>query len=344
MHKKNLIFLILTVFIISLFSMTLSGNDNVKIPKKVLKIEKKADKAKIAKKFDKAVELYKKAIKIFPDYYKVHYSLASIYALNKNYTEAIKELKIAKKLNNSDENIVKALSDTMLKYGNSFLKSRKLKEANNIFIEMMAIDGFKKVYPKLFSEMLYRIGFNYFALKDRENSEIYMTRFLNVENADKDFSKFYSMANYLLGINSSSKNEYEKSNKYLKTFIDLNSANPANKYVTFAKYIIASNDFAVLKPLVTNIKKLTNRKNIKENDAKIKKLTEKYTDIEKNLIEVIEKNPSIEDAYVILGNFYYLKNDMVNCIKYYKTLIEKFPSSKDVDIYKGFLKGIQKSK
>jgi len=344
MNKKNLVFIIITIFMLSLFTASISGKDAIKIPKKVLKLEKKADKAKNKKDFDKAIELYKNAIEIFPDYSKVHYKLASIYAFNKKYPEAIKELKIAKKLDNSDINTIKALSDTMLKYGNNLLKSRKLKEANNVYIDMLGIDGFAKLFPKLQNKMIYRIGLNYFSLKDLKNSEKYLSRFLNIENAENDYPEIFPMANYISGINNSTLKNYELSNKLLKKYIALKSDDPANRYISFARYIIASNDFSVLKPMVTKIKKTTNQKNIKENKKKIKVLAEKYIEIETNLKKVIEKAPQIEDAYVILGNYYYLKNDTTNCIKIYKTLIEKFPSSKDIDIYKEFLKGIKKSK
>ena len=152
------------------------------------------------------------------------------------------------------------------------------------------------------------------------------------------------MANYISGINNSTLNNYKKSNELLQKFIDLTATDQTNKYVTFAKYIKASNDFTILKPLVTEIRKSTNRKNIKDNNKKIEELVGKYGEIEKNLKEVIEKSPNLEDAYVILGNYYYLKDDKTNCIELYKKLIEKFPTSRDIDIYKGFLKGLEKIK
>lgn len=344
MTKNKIIIFFIAIFLTSIIFSTLNGAAKVKIPKKVLKIEKKADKAKNKKDFAKAIELYKSAIDIYPDYYKVHYSLASIYAFNKKYPEAIKELKIAKKLNNKNDNITKALLDTLLKEGNSLLKTRKIKEATNYFLEMFNVNGFQKVFPKGHTEMMYRIGFNYFVLRDVNNSLKYLEKFLGVADVATNFTKYYTMANYISGINYSTKKDYEKSNKYLKKFIDLTKSDLNNKYSVFAKYIVASNYFAELKPKVTEIKKTTNQKNIKANKKKIRELASKYTEIETNLNEVIQKNPKLEDAYVILGNFYYLKEDLGNCIKTYKSLISSFPNSKDIDIYKEFLKGVEKTK
>lgn len=83
---------------------------------------------------------------------------------------------------------------------------------------------------------------------------------------------------------------------------------------------------------------------MKESDKKILSLATSAENIEGNLVFAIEKNPSLENAYVLLGNYYYLKKDIQNSIKYYKLLIEKFPGSADIEVYKVFLKDIEKRK
>ncbi|MEN8154642.1 MAG: tetratricopeptide repeat protein [Acidobacteriota bacterium] len=343
MNKKNLVLLIAIIFFISTFSGILSAED-VKIPKKALKLEKKADKATKKKEYDKAMELYKQALEIHQDMETVHYKIASIHAFKKNYKGALKELKTTLKLNSANENAKKALIDTTLKYGSSLLRERKIADANELFIDLSKVEGIKEIDAKLVTELDYRIGFNFFQLRKAEMSNEYLLKFVNAPTAQELFKNFYSTANYLIGLNYSQLENVENSNKYLLAFVDITKENPDNKYLGFAKYIVGMNNFNTLKTKIDKIEKAKNRKNLKESNKKILKIASSEKGIEDNLLFAVEKNPNLENAYVILGNFYYLKKDIDNSIKYYKLLIEKFPGSADVEVYKVFLKDIEKRK
>jgi hypothetical protein len=45
---------------------------------------------------------------------------------------------------------------------------------------------------------------------------------------------------------------------------------------------------------------------------------------------------------MILGNYYFLCQDYENAMQAYRTLIEKFPDSQDINTYKKFLGDIEK--
>jgi len=343
MNKKHLILVITILFLFSTFSGVLSGKD-VKIPRKALKFEKKGDKATKAKDLDKAMELYKQAIEIYPDMDTVHYKIASIHSFKKNYKDAYEELNIALKINKNNVPAKKALIDTTLKYGTSLLRTRKVDEANKLFISLSGLEGLAELDAKLPVELDYRIGFNYFQLQKPEKSNEYLLKFINHPTAAELFPNFFPTANYLTGLNFSQAGNTDNSNKYLLAFVELSKTNPDNRYLSFAKYIIGMNNFNTLKDKVDKIEKAKNRKNMKESDKKVFELAAAEKGVEENLLFSISKNPELENAYVLLGNFYYLKKDNDNAIKYYKLLIEKFPGSADIEVYKVFLKDIEKRK
>ncbi len=343
MNKKNLVILIAIIFFINIFSGILAA-EVVKIPKKALKLEKKADKATKKKEYDNAMELYKKALEIYPDMETVHYKIASIHAFRKNYKGALQELKTTLKLNSANEKAKKALIDTTLKYGNALLKNRKMAEANDLFIDLQNVEGIKGIDAILLTELDYRIGFNFFQLRKTEESNKYLLKFLDSPYVQKFFRNFHPTANYLIGLNYSQLEDINNSNKYLMAYIDITKENPNNKYLTFAKYILGMNNFNVLKKKIDIIEKGRNRSNISKSNKKILDLANAEKGVEENLLFAIDKNPDLENAYVLLGNYYYLKKDLDNSIKYYKLLVEKFPGSADFEVYKVFLKDIERQK
>ncbi len=343
MTKKALIILIVILFTLSSFSGILSADD-VKIPKKALKLEKKADKATKKKEYDKAMELYKQALELHQDMETVHYKIASIHAFRKNYKGALKELKTTLKLNSDNQNAKKALIDITLKYSSTLMRERKVADANKLFIDLSLVDGLKEIDAKLLTELDYRIGFNFFQLRKTEKSNEYLLRFVNALSSQELFKQFYSTANYLIGLNYSQLEDIANSNKYLLAFADITKDDPDNKYIGFAKYIVGMNNFNTLKVKIDKIEKAKNRKNLKQSNKNVMELAKAETGVEENLLFAIEKSPTLENAYVLLGNFYYLKKDIDNSIKYYKYLIEKFPGSADIEIYEVFLKDIERQK
>ncbi len=343
MNKKHLILVIIILFLLSTFNGVLSGED-VKIPKKALKLEKKGDKATKAKELDKAMELYKQALEIFPDMETVHYKIAYIFAVSKKYKESIDELFTTLKINGNNENAKKMLMNISLKHANQLFQKRNLEEANNFFLKISEIEGLNAIDDKFLKEINYWIGYTFFQLKKMNEANDYLLKFVNTPEIVTTFPNFYATSNYLLGLNYSQANDVENSNKYLKVFVDVSKDKPDNKYLGFAKYIMGMNNFNSLKTEVQKIEKAKTKNNLLASDKKIVELSKYYKDIEDNLLFAIEKDSTLENAYVLLGNYYYLKKDIDNSIKYYKLLIEKFPGSADFEIYKVFLKDIEKRK
>ena len=83
-------------------------------------------------------------------------------------------------------------------------------------------------------------------------------------------------------------------------------------------------------------------KNIKEPRIKISILAKNRSEIEKYLTKAIELKPDLEQAFVIIGNYYYLCQDINNALKTYLTLVEKFPNSKDISTYNSFIEILKK--
>ena len=68
------------------------------------------------------------------------------------------------------------------------------------------------------------------------------------------------------------------------------------------------------------------------------------TNIPELLGKAIAARPELEDAYLVLGNYYYLSGDIDQAIVSYKSLLEKFAGSANKADYETFLKKLEAEK
>jgi tetratricopeptide (TPR) repeat protein len=90
--------------------------------------------------------------------------------------------------------------------------------------------------------------------------------------------------------------------------------------------------------------KLKAEKDATDLKAKIKTLAAQYANIPELLGKAVAAKPELEDAYLVLGNYYYLAGDLDQAIAAYKALMEKFPASAGLAEYKSFLQKLEEEK
>jgi tetratricopeptide (TPR) repeat protein len=136
----------------------------------------------------------------------------------------------------------------------------------------------------------------------------------------------------MVGVNYSSVADFDKSNEYLNKYLELTQANEADPRRPDAIYMIASNNYGKLEKETAGIDK----EKLDEIAAKAKA----HTDIVPNLQKVVDstaRDVIKEQAYMKMGNYYYMSREIDQAISTYEALIAKFPNSRDIASFKDFL-------
>jgi tetratricopeptide (TPR) repeat protein len=139
----------------------------------------------------------------------------------------------------------------------------------------------------------------------------------------------------MVGLNAEFANEIQTSTQYLTRFLEeAKDSSEHAQFMPLANFLLGSGHMTLLKE---EVKKMADSK---DKIKKIAELAKSQSQIETYLTRAIELKPDLEPAYMNLGNYYYYCNDLEKTITTYKTLIEKFPNSPDIDQYNNFLKEI----
>lgn len=215
-------------------------------------------------------------------------------------------------------------------------------KSNGFLIKLLETPNIATTDAKLVFFVNYQVGINYYSMQKNAESITYMEKALAIPGADTFNNKAFATAHYIIGLNASQLKDYAKSNEYLTKFTELNKieANANPQLEPLAQYILGSNLMASLDEEVQKIRDDANEKRDKKKD--IEALAVKSPAIETYLAKAIELKPDLEPAYMSLGNYYYYLGKMDKAITTYKTLIEKFPNSPDIDAYKKFLTSMEK--
>ena len=151
----------------------------------------------------------------------------------------------------------------------------------------------------------------------------------------------FDLAHYMMGFNLSLLDKPEEANGYLRKYVELAATETANNFAPVADYMIAKNEYALLDKKVAVL-----RADKEETDVigKVKALAAEYANIPELLGKAIAAKPDLEDAYLVLGNYYYLAGDLDQAIASYKNLLEKFAASANKAEYEAFLKKLEEEK
>jgi len=380
---KKLNLLLIVVLFLSLLTMPIAAEQpDQKTVKEIEKLMKKGDEKAQKKEFDKAAEFYNQALALNAEYAPLYFGLARIDNLEKKYDDSILNLEKAVKIDPNYTPALDLLLKTLLGIGKEKADQRLLEDSNKYYLKIPNIPGIETsakdklnqanfhiginyslindpakandYLPKvvefpglettdkmMYVRALYQLSLNYFSLSKYNEANQYFSKLLQVADLKTQFLKIYSISLYLLGVVNNELQEFKTSNDYLAQYLELTRENPSDPWAPLATFLVGANNFSVLEKEIAPIK---NDPNDKEKTTKITALAKANTGILPYLTKAIELKPDLEPAYMQLGNYYYYCQDLDNSIQTYKTLIEKFPGSQDIESYKKFLEGVLKQK
>jgi len=382
MTKKWLVLLLVMLFA---FHTMVSAADTAKenkIPKKVLKVLKKAEKALKDKKFDKALELYNKAVELGPEVSAVYYGIARLNLAQQKNDEAVQNLDKAIGMDKDNLDLKKFYAQTLYNLGGQAAKQKNaqksieyfskvaelpgmadidakmhrealyqigfayntmknLAKANEYFIKLVNIPDLATADKKLMIQTTYQVGINFYQLKKSKESNEYFIKLLSFPEFETESPTLYISTYYLTGLNATQLNDLENADKYLSKFIELAKNSEAHaQLLPLANFLLGSSKMNALKIEADKIRD-DKEKNKKK---RIADLALQHKDIETYLNNAIQLNPTLEPAYMHLGNFYYYTDNLDKAVATYETLIEKFPQSQDLANYRVFYESIKVQK
>ena len=373
MIKKMLVGLVMMFFIVQGMSLVAADKNEKPTLKEVAKLYESAGKAMKAKKFDEAIVEYQKAIELEPNYGPSYLGLALVLREQKKYGESIENIEKMLKINPNAPMALQAYREILYMAGNEEYQKQDFQKSNGFFIKFLGIAGIETSAKKPAENATYLVGLNSYFLKEFDKSIEYFTKFAGFPGIETDAAPLYQITNYMLGLCYTQLAQPEKANSFLQKFIDMNK-DPANQQIPLAHYLLGSNNYARLNTEVDKVSKdmleavnkeaealnADTKMKPKDREAAIAKHKEKVdqmkADVKKKqaelaslrkdvvpyLLKAIELRPDIEDAYVKLGNYYYLAGDLENALKTYKTIKEKFPNSPDIAAYNNFIQKVEK--
>jgi tetratricopeptide (TPR) repeat protein len=373
MIKKMLIGLVMVFFIVQGMSLVAADKTEKPTLKEVAKLYDSAEKAMKAKKYDEAVVSFQKAIELEPNYIPSYLGLALVQRDQKKYAESVENLEKMLKIRPDAPMALQAYREILYAAGNEEYQKQDFQKSNGFFLKFLGITGIETSAKKPAENATYLVGLNSYFLKEYEKSIEYFTKFMAFPGVETAAAPLYQISNYMIGLCYTQLNQVEKANPFLQKFIDVNK-DPANQQVPLAHYLLGSNNYAALNAEVDKVNKdmleavnkeaealnADTKMKPKDKEAAIAKHKEKVdrmkADVKKKQVELasfrkdvvpylqkaIELRPDIEDAYVKLGNYYYLAGDLENALKTYKTIKEKFPNSPDITAYNAFIQKVEK--
>ncbi len=220
--------------------------------------------------------------------------------------------------------------------GNNYLQQRDFEKSSATFVKLIQVPGVATDMAEVYANALYMAGNTFGRLGKFEKSNQYLNQFLDF-NKGKPADQWSAAANYLIGFNYYSK---------LNQQVDKIKAEPLSKESQEKITKIQTE-----KDKVTKSNRRDKKEQLAKLDSDITAVVNEETAIKKGKIaaaakeagavvtyfsKAIEQKPDLEDAYVQLGNYYYWLQSLDEAIKVYKTLIEKFPASANINTYKNF--------
>ncbi len=309
--------------------------------KEAAKLMDKANKAVNAKDLDGALALYAEVQKLEPSYAPAFMTAALVYRMKQDEENTLAYLEKAVQANPEFARAVEIYAQMLSEKGRQMSSQGKPDASLPYFTRMAAIPGLEKSHKPLYIDGLFNMGISAFQARKFDTSVEAFTKLMAVPDIAVASKPSFLLAHYMLGFNLSLLDKPEEANGYLRKYVELVAAEPGANFAAVADYMIAKNEYALLDKKVAVLRA---DKEATDVIAKVKAMTAEYTNIPELLGKAIAAKPDLEDAYLVLGNYYYLSGDLDLAIASYKNLLEKFPGSTNKTEYEAFLKKLEQEK
>jgi tetratricopeptide (TPR) repeat protein len=305
------------------------------------KLMEKAEKAVKSKDLDGALALYLEVQKLEPTYAPAFLTAAMVYRMKQDDENALSFLEKAVQADPAFNRGVDSYAQLLAEKARLASSQGRPAEAIPYFTRLLAIPFLETSRKPQYVDGLFNLGVCSFQARKFEGSVDAFTKLLAVPEAATIAKPSYLLAHYMMGFNLSLLDKPEEANGFLRKYAELAASETANNFVPVADYMIAKNEYTLLERKVAKI-----RADKEETDVmgKVKVLAAEYANIPELLGKAIAAKPDLEDAYLVLGNFYYLSGNLDQAIALYKSLLEKFSGSASKADYETFLKKLEEEK
>lgn len=360
MIKNKIIFLVCSVLLLQgFFAVANDSKDNKgpAIPKNIAKLLSKGDKALKEKKIEEALKYYNQALTEDSNVVATYLCLANVSYIQQKPEEALPYLQKAYQLSPEDPKVISYYCETLFNLGNEVFKNKNLEKALEYFNKILEVKNITTTEKVIYVKSNYMAGIIGFNLQKIAEAEKYFVNLLNTADIEKEYPEIFAMSQYMLGVVYTQLKDSAKANEYLKKYIEIQKDKSADPFVPLANFIIGSNNYDVLYKEIEKInvepeatpaatKKGSKKPVLPAKPSKrdrAMELAKKTDNVEPYLKKAIELKPDLNDqVYMILGNFYYLLEDLEKAKGCYQILLDKFSTSPDIEAYKKFMETINK--
>jgi tetratricopeptide (TPR) repeat protein len=143
--KKKCWFVVIVILLVSQFAISAA-----EVPKKAVKLVKKADEAFQKQKYDKALEAYNNAVQLAPEYAAAYIGLGRLQLTQKNLPEAVKNLEKALELDPENAEAKKFYAGVLSQLGSQVFSQRQVNQSSSYFLKLTAIPGIDQLTPEIY--------------------------------------------------------------------------------------------------------------------------------------------------------------------------------------------------
>ncbi len=309
--------------------------------KEAAKLMEKAQKAVNAKDLDGALALYAEVQKLEPAYAPAFMTAALVYRMKQDEENALAFLEKAVQADSEFARAVEIYAQMLGEKGRQMSAQGRPDASLPYFTRLSAIPGLDRTHKSLYIDGLFNMGISAFQARKFDVSVEAFTKLMAIPDIAVAARPSFLLAHYMLGFNLSLLDKPEEANGYLRKYVELVATEPGQNFAPVADYMIAKNEYALLDKKVAVLRA---DKEATDLIAKVKALSTEYANIPELLGKAIAAKPDLEDAYLVLGNYYYLSGDIDQAIASYKNLLEKFAGSANKAEYEAFLKKLEQEK
>jgi tetratricopeptide (TPR) repeat protein len=335
----------LTLSICLGLALTLGAVEELPKPqsKDALKKMEKAEKALKNKDYDAALAFYNEVIQLEPNYAPAYFTIAQLQRFKEVYDLALTNYEKALAISPDFSQALNEYVRTLMTLSQKAIDGRDLQKADIYYEKILNIKNIETTHPQEMQHSAYQLGSINYNQQDFNKSIAAFERYLAIPEIEKTAPSKSALAKYMLGINYSRLAQPNKANPYLEQFISGPHDETTTPWLPLSYYLLANNNYLVLDKQIQQIKDEKTGDNLSKFN-RIADAAKASTGIQPNCAKAIELKPDLEEAYVLLGNYYFFCQDFNNALKSYNDLIAKFPDSPDIANYKAFLLSIDKER
>jgi tetratricopeptide (TPR) repeat protein len=301
----------------------------------------KAEKAMKNKDPASALVFYQEVMQAEPNYAPAYLLAAAAHRMKHDNEQALALLEKAIQVQPGFGPAIAESVDLLNRLAHEMSDQNQPEKAFTYYARIASLPGLEKFRKPALIEATYNMGISAFQAQRYEQSAEAFSKMLAFPNIENEGKQHYVLAQYMMGVNLSMLNKPEDSSVYLRKYLELADSDATNSFAPVASFLLAKYEYSLLEK---EVEKFKGDPAVVDLKARTQESARTHGNIPELLQKALAARPEIEDAYVILSNYYYYARDLDRAIAVCKALMEKFPASVSLADYRKFLKKMENEK